>query len=52
MEHSGVHLVKNLYVDDDGNILAETWSGVVVFAVPVSCVGKPGGVGLRFYYTP
>lgn len=45
MKHSGeLHLVKHLYVDDDGNILAETWSGVIAFAVPKCSVGQPHGV--------
>ncbi len=39
-----LHLVKNLYVDDDGCLVAETWAGVISIGVPMRLVGKPGGV--------
>ncbi len=39
-----LRLVKHLYIDDDGSLVAETWSGVVAFGVPMSLVGKAGGV--------
>jgi len=39
-----LHLVKHLYVDDDGNLVAETWSGTVSFGIPMSSKGKPFGV--------
>jgi len=39
-----LHLVKYLYVDDDGNLVARAWDGKGSVGVPMNCVGKPGGV--------
>lgn len=41
-----LRLVKYLYVDDDGNLIAETWSGVIAIGLPKSLLGKPGGVAM------
>lgn len=39
-----LHLVKHLYVDDDGHLIARAWDGKGSVGVPFSSVGKPGGV--------
>jgi len=39
-----LHLVKYIYIDDDGNLVAQAWSGIVSIGIPVSLLGKPGGV--------
>lgn len=39
-----LHLVKYLYVDDDGNLVARAWDGVGSVGIPMCILGKPGGV--------
>ncbi|KKL50073.1 hypothetical protein LCGC14_2309150 [marine sediment metagenome] len=39
-----MRLVKNLFVDESGCLVAETWSGVIALGIPMSLLGKPGGV--------
>jgi len=41
-----LHLVKHLYVDDDGHLVARAWDGKGSVGVPFSSVGKPGGVAM------
>lgn len=39
-----LHLVKYLYVDDDGNLIARAWNGIGSVGIPMNLLGKAGGV--------
>ena len=39
-----LRLVKYLYVDDDGNLVASTWDGVGSVGIGMGLLGKAGGV--------